>query len=149
MDGSATVIPGAGVDPYTYEWDTGDSTMTVNGLAAGSYMVTVSDRFGCSDVIEVTVDVVSAIEEVENITNIELYPNPTTGLATLKIDFIEAVDAQIQLVNLMGQVLFHRVDTNVESAQYELDLNNYPSGLYMVRVVMDNQIHTEKLIKSN
>ncbi len=48
-DGSATVVASGGLAPYTYLWmPTGDTTATVNTLAAGSYSILVTDYLGCS-----------------------------------------------------------------------------------------------------
>ncbi len=46
--GSATANATNGASPYTYAWSNGGSTATVNGLAAGSYTVTVTDANGCT-----------------------------------------------------------------------------------------------------
>lgn len=60
-DGTATVVVGGGVDPYTYEWTDEDgnvvgTTPTVGGLGIGTYIVTVTDAEGCEEVdaIDVT-----------------------------------------------------------------------------------------------
>ena len=53
----ATVIVSGGTYPFTYLWDTGDTTATVTGLAAGDYEVTVTDLLGCSKTATVTVTV--------------------------------------------------------------------------------------------
>ena len=48
-NGSATVTPGGGAGGYTYLWNPGGSTSaTANGLAAGTYTVTVTDANGCT-----------------------------------------------------------------------------------------------------
>src|SRR3569832_1824337 len=48
-NGSATVNPGGGILPYTYQWSpTGGNAVTANGLALGAYTVTVTDANGCS-----------------------------------------------------------------------------------------------------
>lgn len=47
-DGSITVVASNGTGPYTYNWNTGASGATINGLVAGNYTVTVSDAGGCS-----------------------------------------------------------------------------------------------------
>lgn len=47
-DGSITVTAINGTGPYTYNWNTGDSGATINGLVAGNYSVTVTDALGCS-----------------------------------------------------------------------------------------------------
>ncbi len=42
-DGSVTAIADGGWEPYTYEWNTGDTTATVENLGPGTYTVTVVD----------------------------------------------------------------------------------------------------------
>ncbi len=46
-DGTATANPTGGTMPYFYSWSNGQGGKTANGLAAGSYNVTVSDFNGC------------------------------------------------------------------------------------------------------
>lgn len=50
-NGSITVVPGGGTEPYTYEW-TGASGLpnsgTITGLAPGNYTVTITDANGCT-----------------------------------------------------------------------------------------------------
>ena len=47
-NGAATVIGGGGSAPYTAKWSTGAMTLTINNLAPGPYMVTVTDARGCT-----------------------------------------------------------------------------------------------------
>lgn len=49
-DGSATALAAGGTAPYTYSWNTVPPTgsATVNGLAAGTWTVTVTDANGCT-----------------------------------------------------------------------------------------------------
>ncbi len=50
-DGDAAVIGGGGGAPYTFSWNTGnpaDTLANVSGLAAGSYIATVTDTNGCT-----------------------------------------------------------------------------------------------------
>ncbi|MGM0407178.1 MAG: gliding motility-associated C-terminal domain-containing protein, partial [Bacteroidota bacterium] len=42
-DGEISVTPQNGTPGYTYEWETGEFTSTINNLSAGWYTVTVSD----------------------------------------------------------------------------------------------------------
>jgi len=43
---SATMISNSG-GPFTYDWNTGDNTQTINNLPPGTYMVTITDAGGC------------------------------------------------------------------------------------------------------
>ncbi|MBL0053744.1 MAG: SprB repeat-containing protein [Bacteroidetes bacterium] len=40
--------PSTSGDPYTYLWSDGQTTATAVGLAAGTYVVTVTDSLGCN-----------------------------------------------------------------------------------------------------
>ena len=46
-DGSISVSASGGQEPYTYEWNNGDSGPDISNLTAGSYLVTVTDDVGC------------------------------------------------------------------------------------------------------
>jgi len=46
-DGSLSVTVTGGSPDYTYLWSDGQLTQTATGLAAGTYMVTVTDQYGC------------------------------------------------------------------------------------------------------
>ncbi|HMT29958.1 MAG TPA: T9SS type A sorting domain-containing protein, partial [Bacteroidia bacterium] len=50
-----TVDPSGGILPFSYLWNTGQSTQTNSGLAAGIYTVTVTDSKGCSNAFTATV----------------------------------------------------------------------------------------------
>ncbi len=46
--GTATAIVSGGVAPYTYLWNTGDTTATIDSLPPGTYVVNVMDQAGCT-----------------------------------------------------------------------------------------------------
>ena len=46
-DGSISLTVSAGNPPYTYLWNTGATTATIDNLSAGNYQVTVTDDAGC------------------------------------------------------------------------------------------------------
>ena len=54
-DGYAGVVATGGTGPYSYIWNTGGATNSLNGLSAGIYIATVSDANGCSDTVNVII----------------------------------------------------------------------------------------------
>ncbi len=55
-DGTSIVMPMTGVQPYTYEWNNGQTTQSATGLCPGDYHVTVTDANGCFSVGNTTVN---------------------------------------------------------------------------------------------
>ena len=51
-DGTATVIANGGTLPYSYSWSSGATTAALTGLAAGTYVVTVTDNGGAPPTLD-------------------------------------------------------------------------------------------------
>ncbi len=72
-NGSATVLPTGGTAPYTYTWSpTGGNGSTAHNLAAGNYVVSITDQAGCLDTAQVAVlalpDVQATISDIVPVT---------------------------------------------------------------------------------
>lgn len=85
--GSATVTASGGASPYTYSWNTVpvQTTSTATGLAAGTYIVTVTGSNGCSTTATATIiqpAVLSA--SINTYTNL-LCNGGSTGQATVTV----------------------------------------------------------------
>jgi uncharacterized protein (DUF2141 family) len=72
-NGSATVSVSNGTPPYTYLWNTGDTTATITGLAPGSYTVSVVDDANCPLQLSVSITGPTALQPNASAT-------PETGL---------------------------------------------------------------------
>lgn len=62
--GRAEVVVTGGRTPYQYLWNTGATTADIEGLAAGDYAVTISDRNGCTISRSVTITQPDCVPEV-------------------------------------------------------------------------------------
>ncbi len=54
-DGTASIIITGGEGPFTFDWNNGGSSQTLNNLSAGEYTVLVTDSRNCSASINITV----------------------------------------------------------------------------------------------
>lgn len=82
--GALTVSPVGGTPPYTVLWSNGATTPAINGLAAGTYTVTVADVIGCTMVTTATV-AGSGINFNPSITTTRATCGQNNGTVTLNI----------------------------------------------------------------
>ncbi len=61
-DASIELTVNGGTGPYTYSWNNGESTSTITNLAAGTYVVVVTDSNNCTATDTWTIDDVDPIE---------------------------------------------------------------------------------------
>lgn len=146
-NGSVRVIPREGLAPFSYNWSTGSITNTATQLAPGEYSVTVTDRLGCSSSIQARVDIGVATEEPEWLKALTLAPNPTNGNIYLQIPAIGSQDLQIDLLDMAGHILKRTQRLQFEAGTMEMNLSDYPDGLYFVRIIGGKHLKTLKVIK--
>ncbi len=141
--------PTAGLAPYSYNWSNGRTTDSIGGLAAGTYTVTITDGRGCTQSGVYTVQNTVGTFDLSSIfSKVTLAPNPTTGATTLNLELSRPTSARIQVLNVMGQLLYEtRSQTSEQQQQYELDMTDRPAGVYLVRIVADNRSFVAKLVK--
>ena len=76
---------------------------------------------------------------------ISVGPNPTTGPLTVSLTHFGKEDAcSLLLVNTAGQTLVRQAMT---SSQATLDLTHYANGIYLLKVDLNDNITTYKIIK--
>ena len=54
-DGTAAVTETGSIGAVTYDWDSGQTSASITGLAPGTYECIATDSYGCEDTIEVTI----------------------------------------------------------------------------------------------
>jgi Leucine-rich repeat (LRR) protein len=80
--------------------------------------------------------------DFEQDNSLEIYPNPTTGMVTIKSDF---EIKSIELFDIQGRVL----QTSIESLNTtSLDLSARAKGMYFLRITTSNGTNVEKVIKN-
>jgi Metallo-peptidase family M12/Secretion system C-terminal sorting domain/Fibronectin type III domain len=82
-------------------------------------------------------------------TQLELFPNPTTGLLNLRITAATAPNLRpiVEISDLLGRKLQQKVlsESFTKDESYLLDLNDFQEGIYLVRVQLGNQVTTHKV----
>ncbi len=113
-DGSATIAASGGTAPYTYLWSNGGTTTTITGLAAGTYVGTVTCTNGC--IVSATAVVTEPSALSVSVTQVNVACN---GDSTGSID-----------LTVTGGTSPYTFDWNSGAYTTE-DLSGLPAGTYV------------------
>ncbi len=131
-DGSA-LHPG-GVPYYVYE-------------ESGTYNVTVYAVNDCgttSETIPVTIDIMTGLYNVSQDLNFTISPNPTHGLLQVDLSSENFNQAGLYLYDVSGKRLMNTLtEDNINS----LDLSGYPTGIYLLQIVIEGRTSISKIVK--
>lgn len=155
-----TLLTGGANDVYftnsstnaqTSQWFFGDGTSVLADNPshiypnAGFYVVklVVTSSAGCTDSIIRQILVGTAtIDEVaeSNDLDFSVFPNPSKGLFNIQMNS-NALSSKIAVMNLLGEVIMTKdlVQTSNGNFETQIDLSNYPNGMYLVSLNTNNQ----------
>lgn len=90
----------------------------------------------------------AGINEESNNNNILLYPNPTNATATIKIEASSNSKAVVNIVNMVGQVIYNQTLNLKAGSNYQLiDASTFAKGLYYISITTNGKQTTQKLVK--
>ena len=117
----------------------GETGQSFIATSNGDYAVVITTG-NCSDTSDcITLNSVG-IENIENESLINVFPNPSKGIFHL----IAEENALIQVCSISGELIFSQYST---SSKNKIDLSNYSDGIYILKVAGNGYIRNIKLIK--
>lgn len=138
-NGAINTTVAGGTSPYSFNWSNGLTGANLAGLHAGVYMVTISDATGCTDTFSTEVLYTVGTEEIASISNLSIFPNPSNGQFNVSIELEGIHEVSIEVINTLGQVIYRTSPESIAARQYPMNLDNVPSGLYQIRIRVDNE----------
>ncbi|MGB0456944.1 MAG: choice-of-anchor J domain-containing protein [Chitinophagales bacterium] len=145
-DGSASAFASGGTPPYSYLWSNGGTDAIINGLAAGSYSVDVTDANGCSGSASVTVtaniDTTTSILSM-NWQAISLSPNPSSGDIHIQWTSQQAIPYTINVIDASGRQMISTQGQSVQGLnRVGVETSSLSAGLYQV-VIQSHEIQIQ------
>ncbi|MEM0991951.1 MAG: HYR domain-containing protein, partial [Bacteroidota bacterium] len=150
--GSIAASLAGGVPPYDLRLmqDTiiiANSGSPFDSLAVGTYRLIATDAIGCTIVSEaIDLRLSTTTTDLDIAQYLQLYPNPTTGILHLKMDFPSIKGYQIDLFDLRGQRLQAFSSDRPQALNQKLDLSAYPAGIYFLKVQVGNAFVVERVV---
>jgi len=151
LGGSLQATPSTG---YTYQWFVdgvpiaGANSATYTPVANGNYTVTITDANSCSETSNGFLFTSSNVANQTWQDDVEVFPNPSNGQFTLKINASENEDAMLLVYNALGElVLSKRLNLAIGHNLHELNLQHQASGVYLLRISTSVQEQTIRVVK--
>ncbi len=130
------MLPGATTQTYVAQYD-------------GVYSVVATDPNACNSAPSNTIMVNVSTVSVKNNTlynALTVYPNPTTGMFSIEINYLKN-NTDIELMNESGQLIRYPFTKDCStSCVYNIDLKDYPAGIYLIKIKSDEYIEYRKLM---
>ena len=129
-------------------YETRGEIMVAGGIGYSDQYVQYVDETTPEDTTSILADPIHIDSRIFEAT---AYPNPTQGLTTIALDIEKDGQFQIVLYNMNGQIVqnIHSGILTEGRNQFECDLSDKNSGLYIVKVISQGQDETLKIHKVN
>jgi len=87
-------------------------------------------------------------EKSENVSNLEIFPNPVNASVNVHFDAENNSIIQLELIDLVGKAILVKEHVSVQNGKVEqtLDTSNLPNGNYLVRIKINEKVITEKIV---
>ncbi len=147
------VVDDSGCDGYKW-WanpGAGNGNVRFENLAGTNVFYNPNGDIGCqSTKYFIVANTTGMPENVARQNEIEIYPNPASGVAYLKLDLVKNQSLNYKITDVTGKIMQQHA-LNKFSAGYEtVNISELKSGIYFVTVELENNlIITKKLIIQN
>jgi hypothetical protein len=158
----------SGVPPLQYNWSWGDGSFSITAYpthtysASGNYKIclTIIDSVGCtttycdSSYLQKDPNAIISVQVIPQGTlgissllsdKIKIYPNPAKD--NLIVELIRNIDLRnntISFYNIAGQLI---KQLSTKQAKTEIDIHDFPAGLYVVKVNNEKESFISKFVK--
>ncbi len=82
----------------------------------------------------------------DDIEGLVVYPNPTSDVLNIQSSQVSLAGANVQMFDISGRIV-KEINLNNMSEVYQITVSDLVSGVYMVKIHVDNQTSVQKIIK--
>ena len=137
-NGSIDIEVSGGDPPYNIQWNNGATGSSLNGLAAGSYVVTVTDGNGCSTVRTIILTEPQDLDMPTGYT-----PNGDGSNDLFVVHGLEAYpNNTFTVLNRWGNVVYDRFNYSNDWAGENSTGDQLPNGTYFVILTINQGART-------
>ncbi|HPF94236.1 MAG TPA: T9SS type A sorting domain-containing protein, partial [Tenuifilaceae bacterium] len=89
----------------------------------------------------------SSVHEIPGTgSSVNIYPNPVSDVLTIEVDALGNKEFVVELISPIGQLLHNSTINTFERTVGEINVQRYPSGIYLLRVSSQGKWVTLKIV---
>ena len=134
-----TVNVSGGNSPYTYLWNTGETTSSITPINNGNFYVDVLDANNCLGSDSITVNFVGI--ENDFTYEFQIFPNPSNENITLSSNFHINNPTKINIYNLTGKLVLSENVAIKNGSSENINVSSLRSGVYLLEIKNPNLIN--------
>ncbi len=139
-----------------YVYDAGGNGMNSPGFFAllygsSNYIIQGMDNFGSALGTDFSTDNSTGINDIEMNLDITVYPNPVSDYTNISITTKGTKHIKVSMYNILGELVY-KSDEGVHGTGEQLikiDGSNLENGVYMVQIIVNDQVTTQKITVSH
>lgn len=133
---------------YTYNWQPGPDTATIQFPASGLYHLVVTDNYGCftRKAMQVTLQEANSVLETAPWGGVSVFPNPFAEQVQVVFSQPPPAAFSITLENALGQRVFAR-SFAASTTEVNIPTAALPAGPYLLRCVARDKSWSTQMVR--
>lgn len=117
-------------------------------LVAGTYIIKVSADLGTHYSGYTFTTGLVGVNEINSITDMQLFPNPAVENLNVKFFNSIAADAVINIVNVNGEICYNKnVFIATGNSEFSLPVKDLADGMYLMQMIVDGNTLERRFVK--
>ena len=109
--------------------------------------ISLSDTSLWSNTFNFSTGTVGIDENNSKVNDINVFPNPTTGKVNITLDASNQSDIDVLVTDIVGKEVFKDKFNSVSGNNiYSINLSHLPEGLYLIKIISENNSFTRRII---
>lgn len=116
-------------------------------IGSGSLKLELTNALNCKDIENISVSINKVgLEDIEKITEFEVYPNPNHGDFSMKLNIPNASQTRASIFNTLGQEIWMQELELSKGSQLINIQTNLNKGVYVLKIFNAEAIHSKTIL---
>ena len=142
----------------SYSWNFGDGNTSDESApkhqfdTEGQYDVTLTtvNTNGCSSTSTISLDVSTGIGVIKGLAGMTVFPNPYVEATTISYQLDQPANVILEIYDIHGRLVQSLAQQEQNVGEYDYNFaGETPSGVYFVKLQVNDQLQVARLVKTN